>query len=49
MLRHNLSSELASVDYEIEWKIQDTIAYEFEDLLFSVLHVIPDEPSFFRP
>ena len=38
---------LASVDYETDRKIQDTIAYEFEDRTILCIARKPNEPLFF--
>ena len=40
------TSVLASVDYETDRKIQDTIAYEFEDRTILCIARKPNEPFF---
>ena len=42
-----LTSVLASVDYETDRKIQDTIAYEFEDRTILCIARKPNEQFFF--
>ena len=41
------TSLIASVDYETDRKIQDTIAYEFEDRTILCIARKPNEPLFF--
>ena len=42
------TSVLASVDYETDRKIQDTIAHEFEDRTILCIARKPNEPFFYN-